>query len=46
MMAELFCWVLFVFFLLFTVGVSILGIYVLIRFIRYLASRSDEQIFL
>ena len=46
MMAEIFGWVLFVFFLLLLVGVSILGIYVLIRFLRYLASLSDEQIFL
>ena len=35
----------FVFCVLLLLGVSILSIYVLVRFIRYLASQTDEKIF-
>lgn len=44
-MADIYGWVFLVFFILLLICVSILGIYVLIRFIRYLASQSDEDIF-
>lgn len=44
-MFDIFRWALLVFFILLLIGCSILGIYVLIRYIRYLASQSDEQIF-